>query len=165
MDKETYISLKAEDVHRRLITDIGFNMDEAPELLEELTAADRYKEDHVFRASIETAKVYLLSRAGKSSEVVRRCGHLIEIAGILQEWEILSFDYNMMANAYFLLGLYVKALQYYYSAINNEKEHNNYQSDDKHTILHSHYPSVYKSRTKCLFLGLCQIMAFVFSIR
>ena len=43
MDKETYISLKAEDVQRRLITDIGFNMDEAPELLEELTAADRYK--------------------------------------------------------------------------------------------------------------------------
>ena len=123
MDKETYISLKAEDVHQRLITDIGFNMDEAPELLEELTAADRYKEDHVFRASVETAKVYLLSRAGKSSEVVRRCGQLIEIAGILQEWEILSFDYNMMANAYFLLGLYVKALEYYYSAINNEKEH------------------------------------------
>lgn len=63
MNKENYISLRAEDVHKRLITDIGLNMDEAPALLEELTAADRYKEDHVFRASIETSKVYLLSRA------------------------------------------------------------------------------------------------------
>lgn len=123
MDKENYLSLESEDVHRRLITDIGLHMDEAPELLEELTAADRYKEDHVFRASIETAKVYLLSRDGKSSEVIKRCGQLTEIAGILQEWELLSFDYNMTANAYFLLGLYEKALEYYYSAINNEREH------------------------------------------
>ena len=123
MNKGNYLSLNAEDVHRRLITDIGLNMDEAPKLLEELTAADRYKEDHVFRASIETAKVYLLSRDGKSSEVIKKCGQLTEIARILQEWELLSFDYNMMANAYFLLGLYVKALEYYYSAVNNEKEH------------------------------------------
>ena len=28
-----------------------------------------------------------------------------------------------MANAYFLLGLYEKALEYYYCAINNEIEH------------------------------------------
>lgn len=123
MDKENYLSLESEYFHRRLITDIGLHMDEAPELLEELTAADRYKEDHVFRASIETAKVYLLSRDGKSSEVIKRCGQLTEIAGILQEWELLSFDYNMTANAYFLLGLYEKALEYYYSAINNEREH------------------------------------------
>lgn len=123
MNKENYISLRAEDVHKRLITDIGLNMDEAPALLEELTAADRYKEDHVFRASIETSKVYLLSRAGKSSEVVKKCGHLIEVAGILKEWELLSFDYNLMANSYFLLGMYEKALEYYYSAINNERKH------------------------------------------
>ena len=123
MNKENYLSLKSEDVHRRLITDIGLNMNEAPELLAELTAEKRYKEDHVFRASIETAKVYLLSREGKSSEVIKRCGHLIEVAIILQEWELLSFDYNVTANAYFLLGLYEKALEYYYSAINNEREH------------------------------------------
>ena len=60
MNKENYISLRAEDVHKRLITDIGLNMDEAPALLEELTAADRYKEDHVFRASIETSNVVIL---------------------------------------------------------------------------------------------------------
>ena len=120
MNKENYISLRAEDVHKRLITDIGLNMDEAPALLEELTAADRYKEDHVFRASIETSKVYLLSRAGKSSEVVKKCGHLIEVAGILKEWELLSFDYNLMANSYFLLGMYEKALEYYLSILKHE---------------------------------------------
>lgn len=59
----------------------------------------------------------------KSSEVVKKCGHLIEVAGILKEWELLSFDYNLMANSYFLLGMYEKALEYYYSAINNERKH------------------------------------------
>ena len=123
MNKENYISLRAEDVHKRLITDIAQNLDVAKELLDELTATDRYKEDHVFRASVESSKVYLLSYAGHSSEVVKRCFHLIEVATILREWELLSFDYNMMANAYFLLGMYEKALEYYYNAINNETEH------------------------------------------
>lgn len=123
MNKENYISLRAEDVHKRLITDIAQNLDVAKELLDELTATDRYKEDHVFRASVESSKVYLLSYAGHSSEVVKRCSHLIEVATILREWELLSFDYNMMANAYFLLGMYEKALEYYYNAINNETEH------------------------------------------
>ena len=123
MNKENYISLRAEDVHKRLITDIAQNLDVAKEFLDELTATDRYKEDHVFRASVEASKVYLLSYAGHSSEVVKRCFHLIEVATILREWELLSFDYNMMANAYFLLGMYEKALEYYYNAINNETEH------------------------------------------
>ena len=123
MNKENYISLRAEDVHKRLITDIAQNLDVAKEFLDELTATDRYKEDHVFRASVESSKVYLLSYAGHSSEVVKRCFHLIEVATILREWELLSFDYNMMANAYFLLGMYEKALEYYYNAINNETEH------------------------------------------
>ena len=123
MNKENYISLRAEDVHKRLITDIAQNLDVAKEFLDELTATDRYKEDHVFRASVEASKVYLLSYAGHSSKVVKRCFHLIEVATILREWELLSFDYNMMANAYFLLGMYEKALEYYYNAINNETEH------------------------------------------
>ena len=123
MDKEEYIALKAEDVHRRLITDVALNMDKAGEFLEELTATDRYKEDHIFRASIETSKVYILSYRGKTSEVIKRCSHLIEVAVILQEWELLSFDYNMMGNAYFLLGLYEKALEYYYISITLEREH------------------------------------------
>ena len=123
MNKENYISLKAEDVHKRLITDVSLNLAEAPKLLEELTASERYKEDHIFRASVETSKAYVASCNGKQSDVIKRCSHLVEIAHLLQEWELLSFDYNMMANAYFLLGLYEKALEYYYCAINNEIEH------------------------------------------
>lgn len=123
MDKENYIFLKAEDVHRQLITDIPSSLDEASELLDELTEIDRYKEDHLFRASVETSKVYILTLLGRASEVVKRCSQLIDVAEILKEWEILSFDYNMIANAYFMLGLYEKALEYYYCAINNEKEH------------------------------------------
>ena len=123
MDKENYISLKAEDVHKRLITDVSLNLLEAPKLLEELTASERYKEDHIFRASVETSKAYVASCNGKQSDVIKRCSHLVEIAHLLQEWELLSFDYNMMANSYFLLGLYEKALEYYYCAINNEIEH------------------------------------------
>ena len=34
MDKENYIFLKAEDVHRQLITDIPSSLDEASELLD-----------------------------------------------------------------------------------------------------------------------------------
>lgn len=41
MDKENYIFLKAEDVHRQLITDIPSSLDEASELLDELTEIDR----------------------------------------------------------------------------------------------------------------------------
>lgn len=123
MNKENYISLKAEDIHKRLITDLSLNLAEAPKLLEELTASERYKEDHIFRASVETSKAYLASCNGKQSDVIKRCRHLIEVAHLLQEWELLSFDYNMMANAYFLLGLYEKALEYYYCAMNNEMEH------------------------------------------
>ena len=123
MNKEKYISLKAEDVHKRLITDIALNLDEAPELLAELEVSEKYKNDHIFRASVETSKAYLLTHQGKVSEVIKKCGHLIEVAIILQEWELLSFDYNMVANSYFILGLYEKALEYYYSAINNEIEH------------------------------------------
>ena len=123
MNKENYVSLRAEDVHKRLITDVALNVDEAPKLLDELTDTDRYQQDHIFRANVETSKVYILFYNGKISEVIKRCTHLIEVAILLEQWELLSFDYNLMANSYFLLGLYEKALEYYYSIINNEREH------------------------------------------
>lgn len=123
MNKEKYISLKSENVHKHLITDVALNIEESPALLEELTATERYVNDHIFRASVETAKVFLLSCKGRSSYIITRCNHLVEVALILREWELLSFDYNMMANAYFMLGLYEKALEYYFHAINNETEH------------------------------------------
>lgn len=123
MNKEDYFSLKADYIHKRLITDISINPNEADELLDELTKSNRFKEDYAFRASVETAKVYIYLDKGKPLEVINRSKSLIEIAIVLKEWELLSIDYNMVANAYFLLGMYEKAVEYYYSAINNEKEH------------------------------------------
>ena len=123
MDIEKYTTIKADDIHKRLITDILLNIEDAGELLDKLTGTVRYKEDYVWRASVETAKVYLDSRRGAPSEVIKRSSELVEIAALLQEWELLSFDYNLIGSAYFMLGMYEKAMECYYSAINNEKEH------------------------------------------
>ena len=123
MNIDNYISLKAENIHKQLISDILLNAEGANELLDRLTETIRYKEDYVWRASVETAKVYLFIRRGNPSEVIKRGSGLVEIAALLQEWELLSFDYNMIGSAYFMLGMYEKAMEYYYSAINNEREH------------------------------------------
>ena len=123
MNIDNYISLRAENIHKQLISDILLNAEGANELLDRLTETIRYKEDYVWRASVETAKVYLLIRGGNPSEVIKRGSGLVEIAALLQEWELLSFDYNMIGSAYFMLGMYEKAMEYYYSAINNEREH------------------------------------------
>ena len=123
MNIDHYISLKAENIHKQLISDILLNAEGANELLDRLTETIRYKEDYVWRASVETAKVYLFIRRGNPSEVIKRGSGLVEIAALLQEWELLSFDYNMIGSAYFMLGMYEKAMEYYYSAINNEREH------------------------------------------
>ena len=123
MNIDNYISLKAENIHKQLISDILLNAEGANELLDRLTETIRYKEDYVWRASVETAKVYLFIRRGNPSEVIKRGSGLVEIAALLQEWELLSFDYNMIGSAYFMLGMYEKAMEYYYSAVNNEREH------------------------------------------
>ena len=66
MDIDKYISLKAENIHKQLISDILLNLEEGDELLEKLTESTRYEEDYILRASVETAKVYMFSRRGLS---------------------------------------------------------------------------------------------------
>ena len=73
MDIEKYTTIKADDIHKRLITDILLNIEDAGELLDKLTGTVRYKEDYVGRAWVDNPMVYLDSLRGAQSAVIKIC--------------------------------------------------------------------------------------------
>ncbi len=123
MDTAKYKNIDISEVHKSLISDVDNYPTDAAKLLDELTKTERYTEDAEFRLNVESIKGMLMIMSGKYSEVINHCTELVEITIACKIWYLLSFNLNLIANAYFGFGNFERALEFYYGVINNEKEH------------------------------------------
>lgn len=119
-----YVNLSGLELHKYLISKVMENTEEASELLDKLEKIDKYTNDYEFRANVDVVKIFILSRKGKFQEVINKSTNIIEVIRALKLWYLLSFIFNTMANAYFFIGIYEKALKHYINVIDVERKHN-----------------------------------------
>lgn len=123
MEKEKYLSLNSEELYQHLSADILANASGGKQLADELTATERYREDYMFRAHVETAKAMALTIQGENTEVLFLSLDLEERCKALEMWDLVAINQNMIANVYFVFGIWEQALKYYQAVIRTEAEH------------------------------------------
>lgn len=123
MDKSKYLLMNREELYRDFLSVIMRGAEESSELLDELICSDRYLEDYEFRAFVDTGQCLIYSMKADFLEMFNKTSELIERVEMLEIWELLSFNLNLMGNAYFISSAFERALEYYWKVINVEEKY------------------------------------------
>lgn len=123
MNKEKYLSMNSQELYKNLVADLLSDVSAGMECVEELLKSERSQTDGEFRISLETARILLFSLTGKYSPAFSQCLNLAERAIAMKMWNLVSANYNLLGNAYFVFGIYERAFEYYERVIKNESNH------------------------------------------
>lgn len=123
MNKENYLQMDSERLYKYLISDILANPSDARILVEELEKTHRYREDYEFRTFVETGRGLVHVLDGEPEQVISVCARVIERAIALKMWQLVSTNLNFLGNAYFFVGFFERALDYYHKVIKIEEAH------------------------------------------
>lgn len=126
MDVGKYLNLNIDQLEKDLVTDIMAKWMESPDLVKALKETDRYRKDALFCVCVDVGGLIAhlsiqdyTSVFSLSEEVARR-------AEKLGRWTLVSLAWNQLGGAYFLYGMYERALESYHRVIVNEKRHGLY---------------------------------------
>lgn len=123
MDKNKYLSLEPTELYKILIADIMASPEEGDRLLEELVQTERYAEDPAFCATIDTARGIRFWGRAQYTKMINLCNDLLERTRELGLWQLLANNLNLLGNSYYVIGVFERAMEYYYRAIKVEEEH------------------------------------------
>lgn len=122
-DVKEYLSMGIDELHREVISLVMDDIENGQRCVEMLISSKRYEMDYEFRLVIDTAKLIVYNMTGNYDAIFLLSSDIIERAKNYQMWTQLSLGYNSMGNAYFGLGIYESAIEYYLRTIENEKKH------------------------------------------
>lgn len=135
MDVGKYLNLNIDQLEKDLVTDIMAKWMESPDLVKALKETDRYRKDALFCVCVDVGGLIAhlsiqdyTSVFSLSEEVARR-------AEKLGRWTLVSLAWNQLGGAYFLYGMYERALESYHRVIVNEKRHGLYTFVLSHIII------------------------------
>ncbi|MDO4711039.1 MAG: diguanylate cyclase [Peptostreptococcaceae bacterium] len=123
MDSSKYLSMNKEELYNEFFSDILCDRSVDEKLIQELSESKRYFEDYEFRAFVDTGRAMVYARNDDFLRVTTLCTQLIERVTALEMWQLLSFNLNLIGNAYFIISTYERALEYYRKVIRVEEVH------------------------------------------
>ncbi|MDO4711040.1 MAG: sensor domain-containing diguanylate cyclase [Peptostreptococcaceae bacterium] len=123
MAREQYLSMDPKALSEHLIAEVMTSPEEGQVLVDALAENDRYREDFAYRAVVDTAQSVLFSLRGEYSQVIALCGNLIDRTKDLQLWQLLATNQELLGNAYYVIGIFERAMEFYHAAIKTEEEH------------------------------------------
>lgn len=123
MNREKYLHMGSEDLYKHLISDILADPSAAKGLVKGLESAQRYREDPCFRVFVETGKGLVCYLHGDHKKVIAICTQALEKAMRREMWQLVSTNQNFLGNAYFVVGSFERALEYYRRVIRTEEAH------------------------------------------
>lgn len=122
MEYNDFLSMNTIDLRSSLITYVMTYKD-AAEILTSLKSEPRYFDDYVFRATVDTAYATLLSIQNRFLDCIPLCADLIERTTVLELWDLLSTNLNMLGGVYHKMQMVERAIECYIRAINVETKH------------------------------------------
>lgn len=123
MNSSIYLDMDSQELYRQFIQFLMDNPYEGMKVIEDLGKSKRYKEDYEFRTYLQTTRAIAYSLQGKYSKIIPLCSNLLDRATALEIWPLVSINKGILGNSYFMFGGYERALECYYEAIKNDKEH------------------------------------------
>ncbi|MDO4720252.1 MAG: sensor domain-containing diguanylate cyclase [Peptostreptococcaceae bacterium] len=123
MDREKYLHLNSDDLYDYFVFDVLTDHRRAKRLIEELSETERYEEDFVFRAHVQTARAMIFTIEEENEQVLSLCTTLADRCKALKLWRLLAANQNMIANLYYVFGVWERAIEYYYAVIKTEESH------------------------------------------
>lgn len=123
MDKEKYILMNSEELYNHLISDVMADCKKGKLLVDSLTQTERYHADYEFRTFVETSRALAFGLSGEYTQNISLCTELIERTTALELWSLLALNQNLLGNAYFVIGIFERALEYYHGVIKTENRH------------------------------------------
>lgn len=115
--------MNREELYRKFLSDLMSNIEVGQAILDELVLSERYLEDYEFRAFVDTGQCLIYSIKGDFLAMLKSASELVERATLLEIWELLSFNLNLMGGAYFALSYHERAMEYYWKVIKVEEKY------------------------------------------
>lgn len=119
---QKYIDMAARDVYKNLVEDMKIRSKDSLSLIESLSKTERYNKNKEFQINVEVGRLLAYVKKGENMETISHGPQLIELANYFNLKYLITPILTILASSYYNLELYGKALDSYFSILENEKE-------------------------------------------
>lgn len=124
MDGEKYLGMSVEELNRHMIPDVMANTPTVRASVDSLRSSERYAEDAVFRAFMDSAEALAFFITTRDYTVgIPLCEELLRRTEELSLWNLVSLHWNLLGSAYMVMTIYEKSIECYNRVVFNEKKH------------------------------------------